>query len=140
MKTDVPHPIYLKDYAPPPFLVDETVLDFALSPAETRVRSRLSMRPNPASKGKPGVLKLDGEMLKLIRVTLDGKEVEASRYKITDKDLIIEGVPAEALHAGNRDGLQPRSQQGAVGALPQPRRLLHAMRGGRLPAHHLLSR
>ena len=47
MKTDVPHPIYLKDYAPPSFLVDETVLEFALAPAETRVRSRLSMRPEP---------------------------------------------------------------------------------------------
>ncbi len=95
MKTDVPHPIYLKDYAPPPFLVDETVLEFALAPAETRVRSRLSMRPNPASKAKAGVLKLDGEMLKLIRVAVDGKELEASRYKVTDKDLTIEGVPAK---------------------------------------------
>ncbi len=95
MKTDVPHPIYLKDYAPPSFLVDETVLEFALAPAETRVRSRLSMRPNPASKAKSGVLKLDGEMLKLIRVAIDGKELEASRYKVTDKDLTIEGVPAK---------------------------------------------
>ena len=95
MKTDVPHPIYLKDYAPPSFLVDETVLEFALAPAETRVRSRLSMRPNPASKVKASVLKLDGEMLKLIRVAVDGKELEASRYKVTDKDLTIEGMPAK---------------------------------------------
>ena len=63
MKTDVPHPIYLKDYAPPPYLIDETVLDLALAPAETRVRSRLSVSPNPASKAKAGALKLDGEML-----------------------------------------------------------------------------
>jgi aminopeptidase N len=95
MKTDVPHPIYLKDYAPPPFLVHETVLEFALAPAETRVRSRLSMRPNPASKVKASLLKLDGEMLKLIRVAVDGKELEASRYKVTDKDLMIEGMPAK---------------------------------------------
>ncbi len=93
MKTDVPHPIYLKDYAPPPFLIDETVLDLALAPAETRVRSRLSVRPNPASKVKSGALKLDGEMLKLAGVRVDGEELEASRYKVTGKDLTIEGVP-----------------------------------------------
>ncbi len=95
MKTDVPQPIYLKDYAPPAFLVDETVLDFTLSPEETRVRSRLSLRPNPASKAKSGVLKLDGEMLKLIRVAIGGKELDASHYEVTEKSLIIEGVPAK---------------------------------------------
>ena len=93
MNTGAPHPIYLKDYAPPPFLIAETALDFALAPAETRVRSRLSVRPNPASKAKGGALKLDGEMLKLVRVAIDGQELPAQRYKLTDKDLTIEGVP-----------------------------------------------
>ncbi len=93
MKTDVPLPIYLKDYAPPAFLIDETVLDLALEPAETRVRARLSMRPNPASKAKPKALKLDGEMLKLARLAIGGKELEESRYKVTAKDLTIEEVP-----------------------------------------------
>ena len=93
MKTDVPHPIYLKDYAPPPYLIGETVLDLALAPEETRVRSRLSVSPNPASKAKAGVLKLDGEMLKLVRVAIGGNELDASRYRVTDKDLTIEGLP-----------------------------------------------
>jgi aminopeptidase N len=93
MKTDVPHPIYLKDYTPPHFLIGETMLDFALAPEETRVRSRLSVRPNQASKAKTGALKLDGEMLKLVRVAIDGNELEASRYSVTDKDLTIESVP-----------------------------------------------
>ena len=95
MKTDVPQPIYLKDYAPPAFLVDETVLEFALAPEETRVRSRLSVRPNPASKVKSGTLTLDGEMLRLVRVAIGGTELEASRYQVTEKALIIEGVPAK---------------------------------------------
>ncbi|MGA9765136.1 MAG: aminopeptidase N, partial [Rhodomicrobium sp.] len=93
MKTDVPRPIYLKDYAPPAFLIDATALDVSLDPAETRVRSRLSMRPNPAAKAKQSELKLDGEMLKLVRVAIGGEELDGSRYKVTDKDLTIEGVP-----------------------------------------------
>ena len=48
MNTDEPHPIYLKDYTPPAFLIDATVLDLALHPSQTRVKSRLSVRPNPA--------------------------------------------------------------------------------------------
>ncbi|MGO9546100.1 MAG: aminopeptidase N [Rhodomicrobium sp.] len=95
MKTDLPRPIYLKDYAPPSFLIDETVLDLALHPAETRVRSRLSMRPNPAAKGKPGVLKLDGELLKLVSVAIGGKELDKAHYKVTAKELTIEGVPSQ---------------------------------------------
>ncbi|MFZ0571987.1 MAG: aminopeptidase N [Rhodomicrobium sp.] len=93
MKTDVPRPIYLKDYAPPAFLIDATALDVSLDPADTRVRSRLSMRPNPAAKAKQSELKLDGEMLKLVRVAIGGEELDGSRYKVTDKDLTIEGVP-----------------------------------------------
>jgi aminopeptidase N len=93
MKTDAPHPIYLKDYAPPPYLIVETVLDFNLSPMGTRVRSKLSMRPNPASKAKGGALKLDGEMLELVRVVLDGEALAPSRCKVTEKDLTIEGAP-----------------------------------------------
>jgi aminopeptidase N len=93
MKTDLPRPIYLKDYAPPSFLIPEVVLNVALDPHDTRVRSRLNMRPNPDAKTKPGVLKLNGETLKLVQVVLDGVVLDASRYKVTPGDLTIEGVP-----------------------------------------------
>jgi aminopeptidase N len=93
MKTDAPHPIYLKDYAPPPYLIAETALGFTLAPEETLVRSKLSVLPNPASKSKSGILKLDGEMLKLVRVAIDGQNLPAQRYKVTDKDLTITGAP-----------------------------------------------
>jgi aminopeptidase N len=93
MKTDVPHPIYLKDYALPSFLIQKTELDIALHPTETRVRSKLSVTPNPAARGKPGALKLDGEMLKLLRVAIDGKSLDQSRYKVTAKDLTVEAPP-----------------------------------------------
>jgi aminopeptidase N len=95
MKTDLPRPIYLKDYAPPPFLIKETVLDFALEPHQTRVRSKLAMQPNPEAKGKHGPLKLDGEMLKLVQVAIDGKVLDETQYKVAAKDLTIEAVPSK---------------------------------------------
>ena len=39
-------------------------------------------------------LKLDGELLELVRVTLDGEELPASKYVLTDKDLTINTVPS----------------------------------------------
>jgi aminopeptidase N len=95
MKTDLPRPIYLKDYVPLPFLIAETELDVALQPSETRVRSRLSMVPNRGAKGRAGTLKLDGETLKLVRIAINGQPLDDTRYKATAKDLTIEGVPRE---------------------------------------------
>ncbi len=93
MKTDLPRPIYLKDYAPPPYLITETALDFSLDPIRTRVRSKLAMRPNPAVKGDHGPLKLDGELLELARVAIDGRELSAGAYRTSAKDLVIDSVP-----------------------------------------------
>jgi aminopeptidase N len=95
MKTDLPRTIYLKDYAPPFFLITETALDVALHPCETRVKARLSLKPNPAGKARGRSLKLDGEFLKLVRVVLDGVELPAKRTSVTDKDLTIFEAPTQ---------------------------------------------
>ncbi len=94
MKTDLPRTIYLKDYAPPSFLISHTELDFALDPSRTTVKAKLSLHPNPNAKGKQP-LTLDGELLQLVRVTLDGEELPASRYAVTEKDLTIRDVPSK---------------------------------------------
>ena len=94
MKTDLPRTIYLKDYTPPSFLISNTELDVALSPSQTRVKARLSLHPNPKAKDNKHPLKLDGELLQLVRVAIDGKELPASRYGLTEKDLTIGTVPS----------------------------------------------
>ena len=94
MKTDLPRTIYLKDYAPPAFLISSTELDVALKPSETVVKAKLSLHPNLAAAGKAQPLKLDGELLKLVRVALNGEEVPASNYVLTEKDLTINAVPS----------------------------------------------
>ncbi len=95
MKTDLPRTIYLKDYAPPPFLISDTALDVALHPSETRVKATLRMAPNPAFKRGARSLKLDGEALRLVGVHLDGRALPAKRYSVTDKDLTIFDAPLQ---------------------------------------------
>ena len=92
MKTETPRQILLKDYRPPSYLIDKVHLDVCLHPTRTRVRSRLNMRANPAV-GKPGLLKLEGELLELESVRLDGRRLDENELKTTDKDLTISRLP-----------------------------------------------
>jgi aminopeptidase N len=61
------------DYRPPAFLIDDVDLHFALDPAATIVRSRLSVRRNPAYGEAAAPLQLDGEALELVSVRLNGE-------------------------------------------------------------------
>ncbi|MGB2408821.1 MAG: hypothetical protein ACPH9T_07865, partial [Paracoccaceae bacterium] len=49
MKDAASQTIYLSDYKPPAFLVDDVHLTFQLDPRKTRVISRISFYPNPQS-------------------------------------------------------------------------------------------
>jgi aminopeptidase N len=94
MKTQEPRTIYLKDYKPASYLIDEVELDVRLQPSETKVGSRLMMRPNPDVKGK-GPPVLDGELLKLISVAIDGEVLDAAAYEVGEKSLTIASPPSE---------------------------------------------
>ena len=140
METEAPKAILLKNYRPSPYLIDSVHLNIALDPTDTRVTSRMSVRPNPATEGRRGPLVLDGEGLALESVKIDGVEVTGKALAVDEHSLKL-GVPTDkpfTLEITTR--LQPRGQQGAVRALPVARHLLHAMRGARLPAHHLFPR
>ena len=95
MKAEAPKPVLLKDYRPPSYLIDSVDLDIALHATQTRVRSRLKMRPNPAAKGKPGALVLDGEHLTLEKVRLSGRVLESDDYELTGTTLTLPRVPRE---------------------------------------------
>lgn len=96
MKSENPKPVLLADYRPPEFLIDTVHLDIALAPSKTRVVSKLEIRRNPNSAATGKVpLKLDGEFLKLESVTLDGKKLKPSSYRIDDTSLTIPSPPKE---------------------------------------------
>jgi aminopeptidase N len=97
MLRENPQAIYLKDYRPPPFLIDQVELEFILGEAETRVVSNLTLRRNPASEEQPTCLELQGEELKLLALAIDGRELESSEYRVDEEGLRIEQVPEQFL-------------------------------------------
>ncbi|TMJ35365.1 MAG: aminopeptidase N [Alphaproteobacteria bacterium] len=88
-----PQTVYLKDYKPVPYLIDEVSLDFDLAPEATRVSSRLSLRPNEAAGPGGAPLVLAGEKLELKAISIDGKPVDKSRYSVNPSSLTIAEVP-----------------------------------------------
>ncbi len=77
------------DYRPPAFLVDTVDLRFELTPKATLTRSRLALRRNT-----PGPLRLDGEALQLLELTLDGAALSTNRYTLhQDGSLEIADLP-----------------------------------------------
>ncbi|MFY9317828.1 MAG: aminopeptidase N [Burkholderiales bacterium] len=73
MRESQPKTIHLKDYTPPPFLVDRVGLDVDIRAEDAIVSAALQVRRNPASREKTAPLVLDGDELELVSLTLDGK-------------------------------------------------------------------
>ncbi|MEC8668481.1 MAG: M1 family aminopeptidase, partial [Pseudomonadota bacterium] len=73
MKDAVNPTIYLKDYTPPSWLVEDVHLTFRLSPKATRVVSRVRFVPNAAVSDRSFFL--EGEELSLIWARIDGQDV-----------------------------------------------------------------
>ena len=84
MKDMQPRTIYLSDYQAPEYLVDRTELTFDLDPHATLVKSRLSVRRNPAAGVDKGEelppLWLDGVDVELLSIAIDGELLPAQRY------------------------------------------------------------
>ena len=93
MLRELPQTVYLKDYRPPAFLIDRVNLHFDLGETETRVRSKLEMRRNPAVSGEEQALYLDGEGLELIALALDETPLESSDYTLDSQGLTVHRVP-----------------------------------------------
>ncbi|WP_341365590.1 aminopeptidase N [Yoonia sp. BS5-3] len=72
MKDAAPQTIYLKDYTPPAYLVDEVHLTFKLHPTKTLVQSRIAFRPNP--ENPDGKFELHGEDLTLHWARINGQD------------------------------------------------------------------
>ncbi|GMN02336.1 aminopeptidase N [Erythrobacter sp. MTPC3] len=86
MPTDPPV-IRREDYAPFPWLVPETALDFKLGADKTVVTSRLMVRRNPACEYAGTELRLNGDGLSAASVSVDGAPF--SDHAMDGPDLVI---------------------------------------------------
>lgn len=93
MTTDEPRAVKLADYRPSAFLIDTVDLDIQLDPERTRVSARLRLRRNPKCSEPTVSLSLDGELLDLQRLAIDGRDVALTDYAVTDTGLTIQAVP-----------------------------------------------
>jgi len=89
-----PRTIYLKDYEPPAYLIEEVRLRFELDPARTRVSSRLLVRRNPACTKSGQPLVLNGQDLELLSVRVDGDLLGEHQYQLLPDELVLD-APAD---------------------------------------------
>ena len=93
MKEGQPQAVYLKDYTPPNYLIDEVKLDFELGEEVTKVVSQLQLRRNPDYLGDNKNLELHGEVLELQFIELNGSQLNEQQYIQSNETLLIPKVP-----------------------------------------------
>jgi aminopeptidase N len=85
--------IYLKDYLPSEYTIDHVELDIDLQAQNTVVRSKLTVKKNPASQANTKQLTLAGDSLELQQVKLNNKVLTANEYTLTKENLSISNLP-----------------------------------------------
>ena len=88
-----PSTIYLKDYQPPMYLIENVNLHFELHESQTIVTSKLNVKLNKEHKQPTKNLILDGQNLELLSVKLDGNILSDSDYNLDSEQLILSNIP-----------------------------------------------
>ena len=89
-----PNAIYLQDYTPPEFLIDQVELRFELAEEATEVQARLQLRRNPAGSGQQALI-LHGQELELLHLTLDGRPLARGDYQLDAQQLTLPNPPEQ---------------------------------------------
>ena len=140
MRTDIAQPIRLADYRPTDYLIDTVDLDVKLDPHATRVVARLAIRPNPkgharrrsgARRRRPQSRGASCSTARPLDVAGEFRHARPADHR---------AAAAAALHARNRDQLDPSANSLSDGPLSLRLGLLHPMRSRRFSPDHLFSR
>jgi aminopeptidase N len=93
MRDAQPESIYLKDYQPPFFVIEQTHLRFNLFEDHAQVDSRLVVRRNRQQhENFEGPLVLVGQQLELLSITIDGARLTDDEYVLENDSLMIHNV------------------------------------------------
>jgi aminopeptidase N len=93
MKTETPQTVYLKDYTPPPFLIDTVDLDVDFQPASAIVTTVMTLRRNPKAALANAPLVLDGEELETLSVAINGEALLPHQYALAENTLTLSNLP-----------------------------------------------
>ena len=88
MNNAIAQAIFLQDYKPSDFLIDETHLNFQLGETATTVNARLLMRRNPAGDNSAHLV-LQGSGLDTRRLLLNGQALTSKDYQVVGDSLHI---------------------------------------------------
>jgi aminopeptidase N len=93
MKNSSARTTYLKDYRPPAFTIEATDLSFDLYEDHASVISKLLFKRNPQEDAASAdTLILQGQMLVLENLLLNGRKLTADQYLVDDETLTIPGL------------------------------------------------
>ena len=90
MRTEQPKVIHLKDYQVPDYLIDETHLTFELFEDRTVVHAQLVMRRNPEAGAGLPPLRLDGQDLELLSLSINDRQLGLGDYEIGEESLTLQ--------------------------------------------------
>ncbi|GGH14048.1 aminopeptidase N [Alsobacter metallidurans] len=114
MRTDAATPVRLEDYRPTDYLIDTVSLDVRLHATATVVRAELGIRPNPA--GVAGAaLRLDGDELELLSITLDGLPLAPTAYEISATGLTVLSPPQRPFRLTMETRINPTANTKLMG-------------------------
>lgn len=88
-----PKTMYLNDYQPNAFVVDDVYLDFELGEEQTHVRTVLKLHRNTAHPQSNAPLVLNGEKMQLQSVMIDDRVLDDSEFSADAVSLTINDVP-----------------------------------------------
>ncbi len=93
MRADLPQTHQLKNYRPTPYLIDKVEMTFDLHAAATTVATQIYFKPNSKAQQSGAALELDGEMITLNALAIDGKALATADYTVSSSKLVVHKVP-----------------------------------------------
>ena len=96
--------IKLSDYVEYPFLIPSIYLDFDIGTDCVVVQSSMIIKPK---NKEPSKLILQGNQIKLLSISINGKELKLPEYSIYDEGLIIHSPPVAEFELKIRSQIDP---------------------------------
>ncbi len=90
MNSAAPTTVYLSDYTPAAFMIEQSRLVFRLGFASTEVEATHQVQRN---LGTSGPLELNFNDLEIISIKIDGKELDKNDFAAKDNLLVIRDIP-----------------------------------------------